>query len=517
MVLMTLTAPPAWLTALLLLWIGQSLWSAWNVTRFRRRLRLFERRRAIEGSAIERALVIVPVKGAGDLARHVEGLAAQRHIPYRLTFVVESEADPAHALLRELIAHIPRSDMLQEISLLVAGRPARGGQKVHNQLCALRSRRPDDSVAVFADADAVPGPDWLQAMVTAAMRPSRGAATSYRWMVPDDNHLATRVGCVINASVATMFGRDRWNHAWGGSMAIRRDIIEQSDLIGHLDGALSDDYQLSRAVRATGFPIYFTPLAMPLSPVHFSWSSLFEFGRRQLLITRTHAPGTWWGALGVSGFYLTGWAAALWTLLGLLSLWGLCAAGLVMLFDLARGLGRRAVFAAVFEEQNRAPARDLAGIWWLECLGTPIWMGIFWMLIVSSAFGRRIRWAGIEYAIHGPQDVRILRRDDTPPSMLDCRTMNVESTSISDPEGLVPGALVQVTQQIPQRDDVWTSQIVGRVVRYGQSKTGSWFAHSRHDKLWLDRLTLRKTDGETIELNLDAYSHIEILEPPTAG
>ena len=52
-------------------------------------------------------------------------------------------------------------------------------------------------------------------------------------------------------------------------------------------------------------------------------------------------------------------------------------------------------------------------------------------------------------------------------------------------------------------------QVVGTVVSYQQKPTGSWYAHSRNDKLWLDRLTLRKDDGEITTLNLDEYSAIE--------
>src|SRR6476646_1930597 len=79
---------------------------------------------------------------------------------------------------------------------------------------------------------------------------------------------------------------------------------------------------------------------------------------------------------------------------------------------------------------------------------------------------------------------------------------------------LVAGAVVEVTQQIPHRDRVWTNRIRGTVVSYQQRQTGSWFAHSKDDKLWLDRLVLRKEDGEITSLNLDDYKHLEVI-PPT--
>ena len=76
---------------------------------------------------------------------------------------------------------------------------------------------------------------------------------------------------------------------------------------------------------------------------------------------------------------------------------------------------------------------------------------------------------------------------------------------------------MKVTQQIAARDYTWTSDVVGTVLGYEQKQTGSWFAHSKNDKLWLDRLMLKKDDGELITLNLDDYSHVELLDPAPAG
>jgi hypothetical protein len=81
---------------------------------------------------------------------------------------------------------------------------------------------------------------------------------------------------------------------------------------------------------------------------------------------------------------------------------------------------------------------------------------------------------------------------------------------------LVAGAVVEVTQQIPHRDRVWTNRVKGTVISYQQKQTGSWFAHSKDDKLWLDRLVLKKEDGEIITLNLDDYTHLEVIPPATA-
>jgi len=79
---------------------------------------------------------------------------------------------------------------------------------------------------------------------------------------------------------------------------------------------------------------------------------------------------------------------------------------------------------------------------------------------------------------------------------------------------LIPGAVVTVTQQIAARDYSWSGEITGTIVEYAQQETGSWYAHSKNDRLWLDRLTLRKADGEITTLNLDEFSNVRIDSLP---
>lgn len=84
-------------------------------------------------------------------------------------------------------------------------------------------------------------------------------------------------------------------------------------------------------------------------------------------------------------------------------------------------------------------------------------------------------------------------------------------------ESYRPGDRVRVTQQIPFGSRATSTSVEGEIVRYGQQKTGSWFAHSRDEKLWLDRLEIRKDDGEVVVCNLDQYSRVEAAPGAEAG
>lgn len=75
-----------------------------------------------------------------------------------------------------------------------------------------------------------------------------------------------------------------------------------------------------------------------------------------------------------------------------------------------------------------------------------------------------------------------------------------------------PGQRLRVTRQIPRGSGALVNILEGVVVRVGQQKTGSWYAHSQDKKLWLDRVELRKDDGELVVCNLDHLSVIENLD-----
>ncbi len=74
------------------------------------------------------------------------------------------------------------------------------------------------------------------------------------------------------------------------------------------------------------------------------------------------------------------------------------------------------------------------------------------------------------------------------------------------------GARVRVTQHVVTGREATSTVVEGEVVRAGQQKTGSWFAHSKDKKLWIDRVELRKGDGELVTVNLDQNSRVEPLD-----
>lgn len=97
-----------------------------------------------------------------------------------------------------------------------------------------------------------------------------------------------------------------------------------------------------------------------------------------------------------------------------------------------------------------------------------------------------------------------------------CMTDSIDSSDavtpdLLSPDALLPGTRVRIIKQVARQGQAFTSAIEGTVVKAEQRKTGSWFAHSKDDRLWLDRLEIHKDDGEIYICNVEPHTRIEIL------
>ncbi|MEM8739502.1 MAG: glycosyltransferase family 2 protein [Planctomycetota bacterium] len=366
------------------------------------------------------AAVVVPCKGSDpELRRNVRGLLNQHYPEYRLVFVFESDHDPARVLIEDELAQHP--DPAPAIDLITAGlAPDDTGQKVHNQLAALAflDAAADASEAwVFADSDAVPGPGWLQKLVGPLVQQDRvGVTTGYRWLMPELRaqrpRTASMFASVINSAVAMFIGHGELTQAWGGSMAVRADFARRHGLTDYLRGALSDDYQMTRMCRDAGKRVYFVHRCLVASPVHLTWPELFEFGRRQYLITRIHDPSLYRRAVAVIGFYvagaLTAWAALVFAAATGRYAVAVCAAAALLIVAAANqaraSYRRRAVVEAFGREQPRYLRHTLR----LDRFGTTAVMLVNLALLLSAARGNVLVWRGHRYRLDGPRDIQRL-------------------------------------------------------------------------------------------------------------
>jgi hypothetical protein len=193
-------------------------------------------------------------------------------------------------------------------------------------------------------------------------------------------------------------------------MAIRVDVFRRLGLDKIWPKALSDDLSLSYAVKKAGKKVAFIPACLVASYESIGWDQLFEFGRRQFLITRVSNPGTWWFGLCNSLYSVLGlWAgAALAVCAAAISdkNLSLFAAVPIVFFtsQMGRAIIRQRMISKLLNEDlpkmKAAIAADILFFW--------IWSVLLLLIIISSAFGRTIQWRGIRYKLLGPTETVVL-------------------------------------------------------------------------------------------------------------
>jgi len=358
------------------------------------------------------AAVIIPCKDLDDnFEQNIASFYNQDYENYTLWFVVGSIEDAAYFVLRELKENIAGRTTAKDVRVLVAGPSRTCSQKIHNLLFVCGQLPDDVEVLAFADSDICVNQIWLRHLVYPLRHKTRGAASGYRWFVPKQNNFATLALSAMNAKVTQLQGNTFYQQAWGGSMAIKKQLFSDLGIDRIWQKAVSDDLSLSYAVKKAHKKVEFVPGCIVASYTKTTWPKLFEFARRQFLITRVTTPATW----------LLGFISTVFSVFGL---WGGIAlaiyAGLkhnphILFFSaipvffffsqLARAIIRQVMAAKLLKtdwpKMKVAAFVDIAFFW--------LWSPIMLLLLLTSAFGRTITWRGIRYKLLGPSETVVLK------------------------------------------------------------------------------------------------------------
>ena len=375
-----------------------------------------------------RAVLIVPCKGLDSaFQQNITSLFNQDYENYLLWFVVAEKADPAYDELCKLKSQLSQSSKAREVQVFVAGKvndtkstnneqPTTRyacSQKIHNLLYGYERISDDVDVLAFADSDVCVRSDWLSHLVWHLRLPRIGATSGYRWFIPGRNNPASLALSVMNAKVAQLLGNTRFNQAWGGSMAIRVDVFREIGLDKIWPKTISDDLSLSHAVKKAGKKVEFIPACLVASYESTTWPKLFEFARRQFVITRVSVPLTWWFGLFSSLYSVLGlWAGSFLAIYAALNssiidyklLILLAVPVLFFTGQLSSAILRQKMISKVLQKDwpklKLACAADILFFW--------AWSLLLLFLIISSAFGRTICWRGIRYKLVGPTETIIV-------------------------------------------------------------------------------------------------------------
>jgi cellulose synthase/poly-beta-1,6-N-acetylglucosamine synthase-like glycosyltransferase len=350
----------------------------------RKRAAYVARRLAESPQDLPPVTLIVPVKGYDEgLAENLRALASLDYPDYELIVVAHTASD------------IPPGVLPARVKVVLAhGTDPDGSEKIQNLLAAVRAARKQSRVLAFADSDGLVSRGWLRALVAPLAEPGVGAATGYRWFLPDPPDFWSLMRGVWDAVVAGGLGPGDNRFAWGGAMAIRKEVFFQARVPEFWHGALSDDYALSQAVHTARLTIAYAPGALTPCREHITGARFFGWIRRQMALTRIYAPRLWWPALVAHIFYCGGMAASIAASVGgnRLAEWALIAQ---LSPGMLKGMNRATLAKAALPGYEAWFKRHA----WVHAIWVPLATWVWLVGLLSSACARTIQWRGRRYPL----------------------------------------------------------------------------------------------------------------------
>lgn len=377
-----------------------SLWSGWKWLGMVR-----DRLATYSGFYAPRVALICPCKGdEPGLEGNLTALLHFDYANYEVFFVLASALDSARPVIDRVC-----SSKQKTAHVIIAGAPKGRGEKVNNLRAAVQEIGDPFEVFVFVDSDSRLGRGWLAHMVAPLADPKIGAASTYRWFFPNQGGFATNILSAWNAAIVTQMGEKGRNFCWGGGTSIRRETFHRAQVLEAWEGAVSDDWALTAALERAALPILFVPECLAPTVTDADFEQLLEFTNRQLILTRVYSPRRWAVAALAHLSYCVTLGFAAFAILDRMftgDTWAgmLLLALLIVLLAAVKGALRAVAVQDILREW-RTKTESLSWIW---IAFAPLVPALFLWNFCVSAFGRRIRWRGINYELVSATQTRVL-------------------------------------------------------------------------------------------------------------
>lgn len=236
--------------------------------------------------------VIVPVKGSSDprfkdnLLRIINQVYAG---PVQFVFSVESQTDTALPIL-QLLAR-----QFEHVQVCVAGPATQSSQKIFNILQGMACIAETD-ILLIADADVYPHATWLQEMIAPFQDDQISATTGYYRRVPSKRQfqLGDYLAGIFNAVLIILTADNHVQSLWGGSMALRKSIMDKYNLYDYLTTQIVDDLALMQALHQYRLKRHFVPGCILKSYCDMPIGDSIEWLARQFQYIQIYFKGLYW-------------------------------------------------------------------------------------------------------------------------------------------------------------------------------------------------------------------------------
>ena len=338
--------------------------------------RFFRRPRAgkagVRSVGLPAVTLLKPLKGPGiDLYENLASFCRLDYPTYQIVFGVEDAHDPAVAVVEQIKRDFPERDIV-----LAVGQLPGTNRKVANLRHMMRHAR--HGVLVMSDSDIRVRPDYLQVMVAPLADPKVGLSTClYRGIGKFGLPSVLESLCINTDFIPMVLSAQivqRFEYAYGASIAIRREALDRIGGFAPLADYLADDYQLGNRVAKAGYRLvllpYLVETVLDSVTVADVWRHLLRWARTY----RVCQPVPWFATIVTHTVF--------WGVAALVATRGSALGCAVLATAVGVRIGTLAAIMHILGERDTAlwlvPAKDL--------LNSLMWAAAF--------LGREVEWSG---------------------------------------------------------------------------------------------------------------------------
>jgi cellulose synthase/poly-beta-1,6-N-acetylglucosamine synthase-like glycosyltransferase len=363
--------------------------------------------RPLADEQLPHALVVLALRGRDtSLVDCLRALFQLDYPRYRVRVIVDSPDDPAAETVNQVVNDLAAQNV--EVQILESP----------SETCTLKcsallqaTADLDESIEVvaFLDADVVPHPKWLRELVGPLNQQRVGATMGNRWYAPQLQRWGSLVRYLWNiGSVVNMY---YWKVPWGGTLAIKADLLRQSNLRDLWSRAGCDDVPLFSVLMKLRLRLVFVPSLLLLNRGDTDVARCLRFMLRQFLWVRLYHPV----CLCVCAVFhilivVSRYSGVLLLLLAALSSrWE--AAGWMAVAVVANLVVTYGLIVSLELNAQRSLARlgqTVTANWWNIAMAMPFTEIVSAMGLIGSFFARNVEWRGVHYRIGGPWDIEML-------------------------------------------------------------------------------------------------------------
>ncbi len=255
------------------------------------------------------AEIILCLRGADETLLPLLNALYNQNYPgkIRLQIIVDSRSDNSWKIVEKAINQYAINktsspDKLEITLQALQKRQKNGSLKCSSINQALRNLHPDSKVIALVDADAVVPKNWLKLLVLGCCQKGIGAVSGNRWYLPSQNTIEGYIRTVWNAGALVLM--TLFKIPWGGSLAVRREVVDSGLWIKLMNNSLCEDTCLNKPLKQLKMKYLFIPELLIIDKSDgIKISDLSNWLTRQVLTVRLHHPA--WPLILIHGISTT--------------------------------------------------------------------------------------------------------------------------------------------------------------------------------------------------------------------